>query len=318
MTEIVVLDGYTENPGDLSWDPLAALGELTVYDRTSPSAIVGRIGEAEIVLTNKTPLTAETLDRCPNLSYIGVLATGYNVVDVTAARSRGITVTNVPTYGTAAVAQFTFALLLEICHHVGHHAETVRDGRWGANPDFSYWDYPLIELAGLTMGLIGYGHIGQATGRIAQAFGLNVLAYDPVAPVDPDQPARRVGLAELLATSDIVSLHCPLTADNVGFINKATLDQMKDGVIFLNTARGQLVEEADLAAALDTGHVAAAGLDVVSKEPIRSDNPLVHAPNCLITPHLAWASRASRARLLDVVVDNVAHFLAGQPVNVVH
>lgn len=316
--KIVILDGYTENPGDLSWEGFAALGELTVYERTAAADIVPRIGDAEIVYTNKTPITAETLAACPNLRYIGLLATGYNVVDVAAAKARGVAVTNIPTYGTAAVAQFAIAMLLEICHHVAHHSDAVHAGRWTANPDWCFWDYPLIELDGKTMGIIGFGRIGQATGRIARALGMRVLAYDS-RPSDAGRAiAEYVPLDELLANSDVISLHCPLFPETEGIINKANIARMKDGVILLNNSRGPLVVEQDLSDALNSGKVYAAGLDVVSTEPIRPDNPLLKAKNCFITPHISWAPRESRQRLMDIAVENLRAFLAGAPVNVVN
>ncbi len=316
--KIVILDGYTENPGDLSWEGFAALGELTVYERTAAADIVPRIGDAEIVYTNKTPITAETLAVCPNLRYIGLLATGYNVVDVAAAKARGVAVTNIPTYGTAAVAQFAIAMLLEICHHVAHHSDAVHAGRWTANPDWCFWDYPLIELDGKTMGIIGFGRIGQATGRIARALGMRVLAYDS-RPSDAGRAiAEYVPLDELLANSDVISLHCPLFPETEGIVNKANIARMKDGVILLNNSRGPLVVEQDLSDALNSGKVYAAGLDVVSTEPIRPDNPLLKAKNCFITPHISWAPRESRQRLMDIAVENLRAFLAGAPVNVVN
>lgn len=316
--KIVILDGYTENPGDLSWEGFAALGELTVYERTAAADIVPRIGDAEIVYTNKTPITAETLAACPKLRYIGLLATGYNVVDVAAAKARGVAVTNIPTYGTAAVAQFAIAMLLEICHHVAHHSDAVHAGRWTANPDWCFWDYPLIELDGKTMGIIGFGRIGQATGRIARALGMRVLAYDS-RPSDAGRAiAEYVPLDELLANSDVISLHCPLFPETEGIVNKANIARMKDGVILLNNSRGPLVVEQDLSDALNSGKVYAAGLDVVSTEPIRPDNPLLKAKNCFITPHTSWAPRESRQRLMDIAVENLRAFLAGAPVNVVN
>jgi len=316
--KIVVLDGYTLNPGDLDWKSLAALGELSVHERTEASLIAERVGDAEIVFTNKTPLTAETIQGCRNLRYIGVLATGYNVVDVGAAKSAGIIVTNIPTYGTDAVAQFAFALLLELCHHVGHHAQTVRDGEWSRSRDFCYWHHPLIELAGKTMGLIGFGRIGQRTAEIARAFGMRVLAYDEY----PNKTLEKEGLSyttldRLLAESDVVSLHCPLTDKNKGMINRDTIRRMKDGALFINTSRGPLVDETALAEALDAGKLSGAAVDVVSTEPIRADNPLLKARNILITPHIAWAPREARTRLLDIAVDNLRAFLSGSPKNTV-
>jgi glycerate dehydrogenase len=319
MAKIVVLDGYTENPGDLSWGELESLGELTVYDRTPPELTVARIGDAEAVYTNKTPLTRATLDSCPNLKFIGVLATGYNVVDIAAAKERGILVTNIPTYGTTAVSQFAIALLLEICHHVAHHSRAVHDGRWETSPDWCFWDYPLIELADKTMGIIGFGRIGRNTGRIAQALGMKVLAYDTFQDRElENESCRYVGLDELLTSSDVITLHCPLFAETEGIINRDTIAKMKDGVIILNNSRGPLIVEQDLAEALDSGKVYAAGLDVVSTEPIRGDNPLLRAKNCLITPHISWASKESRQRLMEIAVDNLRQYLQGKPVNVVN
>lgn len=316
--KIVILDGYTENPGDLSWEGFAALGELTVYDRTAAEDIVPRIGDAEIVYTNKTPITAETLAQCPNLHYIGLLATGYNVVDVAAARRRGIPVTNIPSYGTAAVGQFAIAMLLEICHHVAHHSDAVHAGRWTSNPDWCFWDYPLIELEGKTMGIIGFGRIGQATGRIARALGMRVLAYDRAETEAGRALAEYVALDALLANSDVISLHCPLFPETKGIICAKTIAKMKDGVILLNNSRGPLVVEQDLADALNSGKVYAAGLDVVSHEPILPDNPLLKAKNCILTPHISWAPRESRQRLMDIAVENLRAYLAGAAVNVVN
>lgn len=316
--KIVVLDGYTLNPGDLHWNALAALGDVAVYDRTEVSSIVERIGDAELILTNKTPISAETMQACKNLRYIGVLATGYNIVDTTAAKAAGIVVTNIPAYGTDSVAQFTFALLLEICHHVGHHAQSVRDGEWTKSPDFCYWHYPLIELADKTMGIIGFGRIGRRTSEIARAFGMRVLAYDEY----PNTVYEKEGiictaLDRLLAESDVISLHCPLTDRNKGMINADTIAKMKDGAILINTSRGPLVDEIALAAALNSGKLAAAAVDVVSTEPIRPDNPLLKARNILITPHIAWAPKEARSRLLNIAVENVRAFIDGSPINVV-
>ena len=319
--KIVILDGYTENPGDLSWDALAALGELTVYDRSSRTdqqEAIDRIGDAEIVITNKTPITRAVLDACPSMRFIGVLATGYNVVDTACARERGIPVSNVPAYGTAAVGQFTIALLLEICHHVAHHSETVFAGKWEHCPDFCYWDYPLIELDGKTMGIIGFGRIGQATGRIARALGMRVLATGSRPCPEGEAIAEYTDLDTLLANSDVIALHCPLFPETAGIINRETIAKMKDGVILLNSARGGLVVEQDLADALNSGKVAAAGLDVVSTEPIQCDTPLLKAKNCIITPHIAWGSKESRQRIMDCTVKNVQAFLAGKPVNTVN
>ena len=319
MSKIVVLDGYTENPGDLSWDGLEKLGALTVYDRTAPEETVQRIGDADIVFTNKTQLPEAVFAACPNLRYVGVLATGYNVVDVQAAKQHGVAVTNIPTYGTDAVAQYAIALLLEVCHHVGHHNQAVKAGRWTACPDFCFWDYPLIELAGKTMGIIGFGRIGQGTARIAQALGMNVLAYDSYKNIALESETLRYAeLDELFAASDVISLHCPLFPETQGMINKQSIAKMKDGVILINTSRGPLIVEEDLAAALKGGKVFGAAVDVVSTEPIRDDNPLLQAKNCMITPHIAWAPKESRARLMNIAVENLAQYLQGNPVNVVN
>ena len=319
--KIVILDGYTENPGDLSWEGFEALGELTVYDRTpigEPDEIVRRIGDAEIVITNKTPLTKYVLDRCHKMQYVGVLATGYNVVDVNTCREKGIVVTNIPTYGTAAVAQFAFALLLELCHHVQHHSDAVHAGRWASCPDFCFWDYPLIELAGKTIGIIGFGRIGQAVGRIAKAFDMKVLAYDSYENEAGRAIADYVDLDTLLSSSDVISLHCPLFPSTQGIICKENIEKMKDGVFILNNSRGPLIVEQDLFDALESGKVAGAGLDVVSTEPILADNVLLKAKNCLITPHISWAPKESRQRLMDIAVSNLKAYLDRAPVNVVN
>jgi len=317
--KIVILDGYTENPGDLSWKGFEKLGELTIYDRTAKEEIVSRIGDAEIIITNKTPISAETFAACPNIKYVGVLATGFNVVDINVARQNSVVVTNIPTYGTSAVAQFVFALLLEICHHVGHHAETVKKGRWADSPDFCYWDFPLIELYGKTLGIVGYGRIGQATAKIAVALGMKVLAYNDV---ELNLPAidgiKMVTLDELFASADIISLHCPLFPSTQGMINNDTIKKMKDSVILINTSRGPLIVEEDLKEGLDSGKIYAAGLDVVSIEPIKEDNVLLTCKNCLITPHIAWAPVESRQRLMDIATENLESFIKGSPVNVVN
>lgn len=319
--KIVVLDGYTENPGDLSWAALEALGEVTVYDRTSltdEEETIARLAGAEIAVTNKTPITRRVIDACPQLKYITMLATGYNVVDADYARERGIPLSNIPAYGTAAVGQFAIALLLEICHHVSHHSDTVHAGKWAGCADWCYWDYPLIELEGKTMGIIGFGRIGQRTGRIAAALGMRVLAFDS----HPSDSGRAIGdyvdLDTLLASSDVIALHCPLFPETEGIINRETIAKMKDGVILLNNSRGPLVVEQDLADALNSGKVYAAGLDVVSTEPIREDNPLLKAKNCIITPHISWAPRESRQRIMDTAVENIRAYLAGAPINVVN
>jgi len=318
MTKIVVLDGYTENPGDLSWSGLEALGSLTVYDRTPADQIIARIGDADAVYTNKTPISKETLDACPNIKFIGVLATGYNVVDYEYAKVKGIPVCNIPTYGTLAVAQFAIALLLEVCHHVGHHSEEVAKGRWASNPDFCFWDYPLIELAGKTIGLIGFGRIGQQTAGIAKALGMHILAYDEYPNEDCRELADYVTLNELYAKSDVISLHVPLFPSTNGMINKKSIAKMKKGVIIINTSRGPLVNEADMVEGLESGKVGYYATDVVSSEPISPDNVLLNAKNCIITPHIAWAPKESRQRLMNIAVDNLAHFLKGKPVNVVN
>ena len=317
--KIVVLDGYTENPGDLSWDSLREFGQLRVYDRTgSEDQVIERIGDAEVVFVNKVPITRRVLEQCPNIRFISVLATGYNVIDVKAAAEKGIPVSNVPSYGTAAVAQFAIALLLELCHHVAHHSEAVHAGRWASNPDWCFWDYPLIELQGKTMGIIGFGRIGQATGRIAKAMGMEVIAYSRSVREDGKALAEYVDLDTLLARSDVIALHCPLFPETEGIINKANIAKMKDGVIIINNSRGQLVVEQDLADALNSGKVYAAGLDVVSTEPVREDNPLLGAKNCLITPHISWAPKESRQRIMDTSVENLRAFAEGRPINVVN
>ena len=319
--KIVVLDGYTENPGDLSWAGLEALGEVTVYDRTAyqeSPLIAERISDAEIVVMNKTPISKETIDKCPNIQMIAVLATGYNVVDYNYAREKGIPVCNVPTYGTASVSQFSIALLLEICHHIGHHSESVHAGNWANNADWCYWDYPLIELEGKTIGIIGFGRIGQAEGRVAKALGMKVLACDLYPNDKGREIAEYVDLDTLFARSDVVTLHCNLTPENTGMINKDTIAKMKDGAILINNARGQLIVEQDVADALNSGKLAAAGLDVVYTEPIRADNPLLTAKNCIITPHISWAPIESRQRIMDTTVENVRAFLNGAPQNVVN
>jgi len=316
--KIVVLDGYTLNPGDLSWDRLKQFGEVTIYDRTPSDKILERIGDAEIVYTNKTPLSKETLKKIPNTKFIGVLATGYNVVDVDAAKDLGITVTNIPTYGTDAVAQFAMALLLEMCHHIGEHSREVKNGAWSNSKDFCFWNFPLIELAGKNMGVIGMGRIGQTTAKIAQSFGMNVLAYDAFPNKDLEtETLKFVGLDELFKNSDAISLHCPLFESTKGIINKDNIAKMKDGVMIVNTSRGPLIVEEDLAEALNSGKVAGAAVDVLSEEPAKMNNPLMTAKNCIITPHIAWAPKEARDRLLNIAIDNLEAFLNGNPVNVV-
>ena len=319
--KIVVLDGYAENPGDLSWTPLEALGEVTVYDRTSltdEEETIVRLSGAEIAVTNKTPITRRIIDACPQLRYITMLATGYNVVDAAYAREKGIPLSNIPAYGTAAVGQFAIALLLEICHHAAHHSGTVHAGKWAACADWCYWDYPLIELDGKTMGIIGFGRIGQQTGRIARALGMRVLACGSHPSDSGRAIADYVELDALLAASDVIALHCPLFPETEGIINRETIRKMKDGVILLNNSRGPLVVEQDLADALNSGKVYAAGLDVVSTEPIREDNPLLTAKNCIITPHISWAPRESRQRIMDTAAQNIRAYLDGAPINVVN
>ena len=318
--KIVLLDGYTENPGDLSWESLKAFGEFVVYDRTpyENAEIIRRIGDADIVITNKVPIDREVLDACPAIRYITVLATGYNVVDVDYARERGIPVSNVPSYGTDAVSQFAFALLLEICSHVAHHSEAVHEGRWEHAADWTFWDYPLIELAGKTMGIIGFGRIGQTTGRIAKAIGMNILATGSRETEQGKKIATYVSRDELFARSDVIMLHCPLFPETAGMINRENIAKMKDGVILINNSRGGLVVEQDLADALNSGKIYAAGLDVVSTEPIRADNPLLTAKNCFLTPHISWAPKEARQRILDTTVQNLRAFLAGEPINVVN
>ena len=317
--KIVVLDGYTLNPGDISWAGMEAFGDVTVYDRTKAEDVVERIGDAEVVYTNKTPITKETMDACTNMKFIGVLATGYNIVDVAAAKEKGIPVSNIPTYGTAAVSQFAIALLLELCHHIGEHSDAVKAGEWTSNPDWCFWKYPLVELAGKNMGIIGFGRIGQDTGKIAQALGMKVLAYDAFKrPELESDTCKYVDLDTLLAQSDVISLHCPLFPDTEGIINKDTIAKMKDGVMIINDSRGPLIVEQDLRDALDSGKVAGAALDVVSTEPIQMDNPLLGAKNVILTPHIAWAPKESRQRLMDIAVDNLKCYVDGKPQNVVN
>ena len=315
--QIVILDGYTANPGDLSWAELEALGPCTVFDHTEAEAVISRIGAAEIVLTNKTPLPADVLAALPHLKLISVLGTGFNVVDVAAAKDRGITVCNVPAYSTPGVAQAVFALLLELTNRTGHHNRTVHEGRWSASKQFCYWDGTLQELAGLTLGIVGYGEIGAAVARVGRAFGMNILANRRSGAGTIAEGGAFVDLDRLFGESDVVSLHCPLTADTEHLVNAIRLAQMKPTAYLINTARGGLVQEADLAAALNAGHLAGAGLDVLSVEPPPADNPLLTAKNCVITPHIAWATRAARRRLLTLSAANIAAFLAGTPQHVV-
>ena len=319
--KIVVLDGYAENPGDLSWDEIAALGTLTVYDRTSFSdeaEIIERIGDAEVVITNKTPVSRRVIDSCPSMKLIAVIATGYNVVDCGRAKEKGVLVANVPSSGTAAGGQFAVALLLEICCRVGHHDRTVHEGKWENCSDWCYWDYPIIELAGKTMGIIGFGRIGRQTGRIARAMGMDVVAYDGSPTEEGREIARYVQLDELLCRSDVIALHCPLLPDTKEIINRSSIAKMKDGVIIINNGRGPLVNERDLADALNCGKVYAAGVDGVSSEPIRSDNPLLTAKNCIITPHISWAAKESRQRIMDCTAENIRAYIEGRPINIVN
>ena len=319
--KIVVLDGFTENPGDLSWEGMEKFGELTVYDRTSyvdSPLIAERLGDAEVAVINKTPITKATIDACPNLKCIAVLATGYNVVDYNYAKEKGIIVQNVPTYGTQIVGQYAVGLLLEICSHYGHHDKTVKEGRWESNVDWCYWDYPMIELYGKTAGIIGLGRIGQATAKILNALNMKVIAYDAFQSEAGKQVAEYVDLDTLLAQSDVIFLHCPLFPETEGIINKDNIAKMKDGVIIINNSRGQLIVEQDLADALNCGKVYAAGLDVTSTEPIMPNNPLKTAKNTIITPHISWAAQAARQRIMDITVDNIQSYADGNPVNVVN
>ena len=318
--KIVILDAYVENPGDLSWAPLEQLGELTVYDQipTDPASVIACIGDAQVVVVNKTPIGRAVMDACPGVKCFCILATGYNIIDVNYARTRGIPVCNVPAYGTDAVAQFTIALLLEICSQVALHDRTVHEGKWQNSPQWCYWECPLVELAGKTMGIIGFGRIGRQVGRIARAMRMRVLAYSPSECAEGREIGTYVDLPELLAQSDVVSLHCPQFPETEGIINRETIARMKDGAILLNASRGGLVVEQDLADALERGKLSAAGVDVVSEEPIRADNPLLRAPNCIITPHIAWAARECRQRIIDTTADNIRAFLAGAPINVVN
>ena len=319
--KIVVLDGFTENPGDISWAPLEAIGELTVYDRTALTEsplIAERIGDAEIAVTNKTPITRNVIDACPNLKAIAVLATGYNVVDTAYAREKNIPVMNVPVYGTDNVAQYAIALLLEACSQVGHHDRSVHAGEWTRSIDFCYWQKPLIEVSGKTAGIIGFGRIGQAVARILSAMNVHVLAYSRSERAEGRALADYVPLDTLFQKSDVIFLHCPLTPETDGIINAANIAKMKDGVIIINNGRGQLIVEEDLAAALTRGKVAYAAVDVASSEPIAADNPLLHAPNCIITPHISWATKEARERIMQMTADNVRAFMEGKPTNVVN
>ena len=316
--KIVVLDGETLNPGDLSWEGLEALGECIVYDRTPEDRILERAKDADILYTNKTPLGGEVIRQLPKLKFIGVLATGYNVVDTDAAKARRIPVSNIPTYGTNSVAQMAFAHILNLTQRVAHHSRTVRQGRWSSCPDFCYWDYPLIELDGLTLGIIGFGRIGQATARLGRAFGMKILAFDVLSDLGKSGEVEFVSLDDIFSLSDFVSLHCPLTADNYHLVGADRLAQMKPTAYLINTSRGQLVNEKSLYRALKTGEIAGAALDVLEKEPPDADCPLYRLDNCFITPHISWATRSARSRLMRTGVENLRAFLAGRPSNQVN
>ena len=318
--KLTVIDGYTMNPGDLSWAQYEKFGELRVFDHSTDDEdeVIRRIGDSEIVIANKSKVTRRVIDACPNIRFIAVQATGYDTIDYVYAREKGIPVSNVPAYGTDSVAQFAIALLLEICGHAGHHDQAVHQGKWAQCGDWCFWDYPMIELSGKTMGIIGFGRIGQAVGRIASALGMKVLAYNRSRSESGAKIGEYVELNELLSRSDVISLHCPAFPETVGIINKDTIAKMKDGVILINNSRGALVVEQELADALNSGKVYAAAVDVVSGEPIREDNPLLSARNCLITPHISWAPRESRQRIMDCTEENIRCFLAGKPQNVVN
>ena len=315
--QIVVLDGHTLNPGDLSWAGLHELGQCQIHDRTSPDDIVQRAQEAEIVLTNKTQLSKETIAQLPKLRYIGVLATGYNVVDVKAAHKQNICLTNIPAYGTVSVAQMVFAHLLNLTQHVAEHGQSVQAGDWSRSRDFCYWNFPLVELAGLTMGIIGLGRIGQTTARLALDFGMKVIYFDVEKSITPHLNAQAVDLETLFRESDVVSLHCPLTDSNFRLVNEQRLQLMKPTAFLINTSRGPLIDERALTDALNAGKIAGAGLDVLSREPPEADNPLLKAKNCYITPHIAWATKAARQRLMDIALTNIRAFMNGKPQNVV-
>ena len=313
--KIIVLDGYGLNPGDLNWEGFESLGELTVYDRTLPSELMGRAAGAEVLITNKTLITAENMADLPELKYIGVLATGYNVVDIDAAKARGIVVTNIPAYSTASVAQMVFAHILNITQRVGYYADENKQGRWTKNADFCYWDTQLVELQGKKMGIVGFGNIGQATARIAQAFGMEVCVYSSKPQFVLPSGIKKMDLDELFAECDVISLHCPLTLDTKEMVNADRLSKMKSNAILINTGRGPLINEQDLADALNEGRIAAAGLDVLSVEPSVEGNPLLTARNCFITPHIAWATLEARTRLMEIAVQNLKSYLNGQIIN---
>ncbi len=315
---IVILDGYTTNPGDLSWEEFQSLGQCSIYDRTSFEEVIHRAKHADVLITNKCIINRDTISALKNLKYIGVLATGYNVVDIEAAKERGIPVTNIPAYATQSVAQMTMALLLELTQHVSSHSQTVRDGRWSNAKDWCYWDYPLIELAGKIMGIIGFGRIGRTTAKIVDVFGMSVLAYDKYPQKDFPGYVQMSDLDTIFKESDVISLHCPLTEDNKYLLNSGKFAMMKSSALILNTSRGPLINEKDLAEALNNGIIAGAGLDVLSKEPPDKNNPLFQARNCIITPHLAWATKSARTRLMKAAADNIRSYLAGQTQNVVN
>ncbi len=317
--KIVVLDGYTLNPGDMSWDAMGQLGELVVYDRTPADKVIERIDNAEIILTNKVILTKEILDKIPSVKYIGVIATGYNVVDTEYAKELGVIVTNVPAYSTDSVTQMVFAFILEFCHHVGEHNRVVHEGKWTKNIDFSFWDFPLIELKNKTLGIIGFGAIGQKVAKIAETFGMKVLFHSrTIKPELETNTVKSATLERVLAESDFITLHCPLTEQTRELINEDTIPKMKNGAFLINTSRGPVINEKDVAHALNTGKLAGLGADVVSIEPIQADNPLLSAKNAVITPHFAWATEDARERLMDTLIKNIDSFIKGTPVNVVN
>ncbi len=317
--KMVILDGYALNPGDLSWDKLKEFGQVTIFERTTLEQVISRVGNAEIIFTNKTKLPKELLEKLPNVKYVGVLATGYDVVDYAFARELGIIVTNIPSYSTDSVAQMVFALLLEACHHVGEHNKVVKKGKWESSKDFSFWDYPLIELVGKTFGIIGYGSIGRTTAKIALAFGMKVITYTrSKEKINSDDHVRYVSLNELYAQSDVISLHSPLTEISREMINSEAILKMKDGVILINTARGGVINDLDVANALKTGKIAYAGMDVLSNEPPKSNNPLIPLENCFITPHIAWATKEARSRLMNTCYENVKAYINKKPINVIN
>lgn len=317
--KIVILDGYTLNPGDLSWDELKTLGNVEIYDRTPVDKVVERAKDAEVVFSNKTPVNEEHLGQLPNLKFISLLATGFNVIDIHTAKKNGVIVSNVPGYGTASVVQMTFALLLELCLHVQRHSDAVMEGRWASSADFSFWDFPLVELEGKTIGIIGFGDIGKKVGDVANAFGMNIIGNSRT---KIDQSNRKnfkwAGLRELLEQSDVVSIHCPLFPETMGLINKQSLQWMKPSAYLLNTSRGPIVVDEDLADALNNEVIAGAGIDVLSIEPPSKDNPLFKAKNCIITPHISWATKEARTRLMQIAIGNLKAYMVGKPVNVVN